>query len=536
VRCAAPLAAAFLCLATGATAQTPSTALDPFAPVPLTQTKPPNFEKLPSPSKPRSTLSSIVFAPPVSGAGKTGFDATNGRKKKPPRKPGQAPAPSGAQQQPVTDARPPASFAMAPATTPPLDIGAIRKPLKRKPRPDLDPYAQLGLRNGPFDIFPAVELIGGYSSNPGQVTDGRGAGLFSVQPELRVQSLWSRHEFKADLRGSYTWFSPDQMPSLNRPSFTGKADGRVDINESMHADLNAHTLVATDNPGSPNLQAGLAKLPVFATFGGGGGLTKSFNRLELTAKGDVERTVYQDSVLTDGTTASNQDRQYNQYSGGFRAAYETLPGVKPFVETDLDTRRHDLPIDNFGFQRDSKGLTVKGGSTFELRGSLTGELAVGYSQRDYDDPRFDKLAGLIGNASLVWTDALTTVKFTAASTIGESAVPGVPGVFYRDAGVQIDHAFRRWLIGTLKFGIGQDTYKGSNSDGTAPLCDCVQSDPGSNVADRIDNRYSVGAGLTYKVDRTVQIKNEFRQDWLRSNVAGVDYTASTFLVGLRLQR
>ena len=64
----------------------------------------------------------------------------------------------------------------------------------------------------------------------------------------------------------------------------------------------------------------------------------------------------------------------------------------------------------------------------------------------------------------------------------------------------------------------------------------MQSDPGSNVADRIDNRYSVGAGLTYKVDRTVQIKNEFRQDWLRSNVAGVDYTASTFLVGFRLQR
>jgi hypothetical protein len=102
--------------------------------------------------------------------------------------------------------------------------------------------------------------------------------------------------------------------------------------------------------------------------------------------------------------------------------------------------------------------------------------------------------------------------------------------------VQIDHAFRRWLIGTLKFGIGQDTYKGSNSNGTAPICDCVQSDPGSNVADRVDNRYSVGAGITYKIDRTVQIKGEFRQDWLRSNVAGVDYTASTFLVGLRLQR
>jgi hypothetical protein len=46
---------------------------------------------------------------------------------------------------------------------------------------------------------------------------------------LRVQSLWTRHEFKADLRGAYTWFSPDQSPSLNRPSLNAKADGRIDI-------------------------------------------------------------------------------------------------------------------------------------------------------------------------------------------------------------------------------------------------------------------------------------------------------------------
>jgi hypothetical protein len=254
-------------------------------------------------------------------------------------------------------------------------------------------------------------------------------------------------------------------------------------------------------------------------------------------KGDAERTVYQDSQLTDGTTASNADRQYNQFGGGGRVAYELFPGVKPFVEAGVDTRRHDLPVDNFGYQRDSKGFTASVGSTFKLRGTLTGEASIGYARRDYDDPRFDRVDGLVGNASLIWSiDALNTLKFTAASTIGESAIPGVPAVIYRDAGVQFDHAFRRWLIGTLKFGIGLDTYKGSNANALGLVCDCVQSDPGSNAADRTDHRYSVGAGLTYKLNRTVQVKGEFRQEWLRSNVAGVDYTASTFLAGVRLQR
>ena len=43
-------------------------------------------------------------------------------------------------------------------------------------------------------------------------------------------------------------------------------------------------------------------------------------------------------------------------------------------------------------------------------------------------------------------------------------------------------------------------------------------------------------GLTYKLNRSVQIKSEFQQNWLRSNVAGTDYTSSVFLLGIRFQR
>jgi hypothetical protein len=296
------------------------------------------------------------------------------------------------------------------------------------------------------------------------------------------------------------------------------------VHDTTRINLGSRVLVSTDNPGSPNLQAGLSKLPVFITYGGNAGVTQHFNRFELTTKADAERTAYQDSQLTDGSTASNQDRNYNQYGTTLRGGYEMTPGVTPFVEVGTDTRVHDLSTDTSGYQRNSKGYVANVGTTFELSRLLTGEVSVGYLTRTYDDPRFDRLKGLIGSASLVWTlDALNTVKFTASSTLGESSVPGVPGVFYRDAGVQWDHSFRRWLVGTLKAGIGQDLYEGTSTAST-------------DVAGRTDNRYSVGAGLTYKIDRTMQIKGEFQQNWLRSNVTGVDYTASTFLIGLRLQR
>lgn len=423
---------------------------------------------------------------------------------------------------------------------PPVELGPIRKPPKKRKahsEPD-DPYAPLGMHAGSFLLYPAIELIGGHDSNPGRSTDPKAAWLYTIAPEVQAQSNWSRHELKGELRGSYTGYSPDTEPTLSRPYVNGKLDGRIDVTKLTRIDLGSRLLVSTDNPGSPNLQAGLAKLPLFATYGGSAGLGHRFNRVDLSIKGDAERTSYQNSTLTDGSTASNADRNYNQYGTVLRGGYELVPGVTPFVEASLDTRRHELPTDLFGYQRNSKGVTGKVGSTFDLRGTLTGEIALGYTRRTYEDPRLDKLAGLIGNASLIWTaNALTTVKLSANSTVGESTIAGVSGVLYRDVGLQVDHSFRRWLIGTVKFGFGLDTYTGANVDPASGIviCDCVVSTPGGTAADRVDKRFSAGVGLTYKLNRSAQIKGEFRQDWLRSNVTGTDYSASIFLLGLRLQ-
>jgi hypothetical protein len=49
---------------------------------------------------------------------------------------------------------------------PPVELGPIRKPKKRKAHAELDdPYAPLGLEAGGFTLFPAIEFIGGYDTN-----------------------------------------------------------------------------------------------------------------------------------------------------------------------------------------------------------------------------------------------------------------------------------------------------------------------------------------------------------------------------------
>lgn len=517
-------------VALGACAAAAQTAApDPLNPTPDGDPRLSRFQKFrrdnPAPLGPPARFG----VPPASGAGKTGFDSTNARKRKPAAKttaqpiaPGVA-APPPSTSTTSTTTLPPAaaqSSAQVPAPFTPAPIAALpttpAPPKKRKLVTELDPYDPLGVHAGSFLLFPAVELIGGYNTNPGHAAGGSGASLLRVAPELQAKSDWSAHELKADLRGSYTWYSPDLTPSLSRPEATAKVNGRIDVTRQSRFDLEGRFLLGTDYPNSPNLQAGAAKLPIFTAYGGTLGFAHRFNRLEVAVKGGVDRTVFQNTSLTDGTSVSNQDRNFNQYATGLRAGYEVLPGVTPFVEASIDRRDHDLNTDFFGFQRNSKGKTGKIGTTFQMTKLLTGEVAIGYTVRDYDDSRLAQLKGLIGDASLTWTaSALTTVKFTASSNVGESVVPGVSGTLYRDVGVQVDHSFRRWLIGTLKGGFGYDDYVG---------------------LDRKDQRYYLGAGITYKIDRSVQLKGEFRQEWLRSNVVGPDYTASIFLVGVRLQR
>ena len=380
-----------------------------------------------------------------------------------------------------------------------------------------DAYSPLGIRGGSLVFFPAVELSTAYASNPQGIPQGGGSPYFVVAPELLVQSDWSRHALTASITGSYTDYTNGSfVPSINRPYLNSKIDGRIDVTRDTQIVLENRVLVSTDNPGSPNLPAGLASLPIDTTLGGTLGIVQNFNRLIVSLKGTFDRVQYQNSTLTDGETASNADRDLNQYAGIARVGFDLDAGVKPFVEVQQDSRVYDQQFDSGGQQRSSIGTSVKAGATVDLFGSLSGAMAVGYLDRTYQDPSLPKVSGLIADGLLIWqATALTTAKLTAASLVSESTIPGVSGELSRDVAVEVDHAFRRWLIGTLQVGYGQDHYVGEG---------------------RLDNRYFASVGMIYKLNRDIWLKTEVRQNWLESNFSGASYQSTSVLAGVRLQR
>lgn len=477
--------------------------------------------------------------PAANGAKDDGFDSLNRKRKLPKYYPAQArpkkpvgPGSPVPKTPPVNFAGqlrlsvPPSDSAHKQPVPPGMANSVPGQPPRRRLKIDDDPFGAVGDYAGPFLIKSAVELQGGFDSNPGRTYLSHGLPSWVVAPEFLAVSNWERHAVVADLRGSFTGYG-GSLPQLiegqinpaptnvDRPDFIGHVDGRLDVTHDFDLTAQTRLRVATDNPGSPNIQAGLAKYPVFATFGGTFGFDQRFNRLQVSAGGTVDRTVYQDSTLTDGEHTSNDDRQFNQFGGIGRVSYELKPGLKPFVEAEGDTRVHDVQFDRNGFQRDSNGGYVKGGSSFEFTRLLTGEVAVGWSERTYVDPRLNRLQGLLTTASLIWSATpLTTVKFFSDTQIAETTLPNSAGVFVHTYSLEVDHDFRRWLTGIGKFTYGTYEYEGVG---------------------RTDRSYSMQGDLIYKMTRSLWIKGTLRHDILDSSTPLASTSATIVMLGVRLQ-
>ena len=485
---------------------------------------------------PRSGAVPTYGLPAANGASASGYNSLNRTRKKPKFFPGQVkpkPPPGPGSRPPIVvnpNARvrlavPPSEFAHKPPIPPAMAGIVVGQPPRKRLKVDDDPFGAVGDYAGSFLIKSALELRGGYDTNPARTFVPKGSPFYVVAPEFVMFSDWARHALVADLRGSFTGYTNTFPPvdgvvssaptSVDRPNFVGHVDGRLDVSRDTRLLGQARLLVTTDNPGSPNVQAGLARYPVYATFGGTFGVDQNFNRLQVSGGATVDRTVYQNSSLTDGTSSSNDDRNYNQFGGLGRVSYDLIPGLKPFGEIVGNVRSHDQLVDRSGYQRNSSGGSVRAGSTFEFSRLLTGELAIGWAARKYEDPRLLPLQGLLTSASLIWSATpLTTAKFFATTSIDETTVPGVSGVLTHSYTLEVDHDFRRWLTAIGKFTWGNQKYEGDL---------------------RYDRFYSISGELIYKLNRNYWVTGTLRRDWLDSNIPGNSTNSTVVMLGVRLQ-
>ncbi|MGJ4998156.1 outer membrane beta-barrel protein [Bradyrhizobium sp. HKCCYLS3077] len=398
---------------------------------------------------------------------------------------------------------------------PPVNRG--QKPQEPQPQAppmmEEDPFEPKGITVGNFILKPAFEMSSGFDSNPGRVPQGKGSAFVSVAPVLLVRSQFERHLLNADVRVGYIDYA--KLRQLSRPTVDAKVNGRYDITDTFALNGEGHVAVDADDPGTPRFAGRFARIPLASTVGGSAGLTKRFEEVEISTKAAIDRVAFQNAPLMDGQIVSNADRNFVQYGSQSRVTYNLTPEIRPFVDVAVDRRVHDIAVDAEGFRRDSTGTAVEAGVTFNYADTLTGDVAVGYLTRRYQDPMLKPVNGFIADANLTWQYAKeTAVMLGAKSQVVEITEPGISGVLKRDVTVGVEHQFEPWLVGTFLAGVGQDAFTGTT---------------------RVDNRYLVEVGMLYKFSRLLQLRASVRREETRSNFKENNLSATVVQVGARVQ-
>lgn len=392
--------------------------------------------------------------------------------------------------------------------------GAFLGAALRRPLAVDEAYAPLGIKLGTFTFLPVFQQSVGYDTNPDQITADRAKGSLALRTEgeLAFRSDWSSHELAGELRGGYLDFPDNQAAS--RPNGAGTVRLRLDANRSTTLDVETRFLVETQRPGSPDINATLSNRPIVASYGTTIGVTETFNRLQVSLRGLIDRSEFESATLSNGAILNQSDRNLNQYGLRLRASYEISPVISPFVDVLADTRVYDLRTDSNGIRRNSDGITVTGGARVALTRFVNGEVSAGLQHRTYVDPGLKDLTAPIVNAALIWTASpLTTVRLNAATGIIETAVPGSSGVLTKAVTLEVQHDLLRNLSITLGGG-----YLASDYDRV-------------NITER---GFSATARLDYRFNRWLSMRGSYIYQQIDSTSAGSSFSANTWLLGLRV--
>ncbi|WP_020186932.1 outer membrane beta-barrel protein [Methylopila sp. 73B] len=379
-----------------------------------------------------------------------------------------------------------------------------------------EPYSPTGVRAGAFILRPTLESTAGYDTNPNEVkSGGKGSAYGRLRGDLDAVSDWSRHQLEVRLSGQIRKFT--NAPEIGlEPQASATVDGRIDVTDDTQIVTQLRASITTSSPGDPETENDVDGDEIQKSYGATLGVAKRFNRFSLQLDGLVDRYLYDDSKLLDGSELDNSDRIYNAYEVRLRGAYELSPRLQPFAEIAVDTRDYDKREDDAGKTLGSSGYALRAGAKFEATRLITGELALGYGRQTPKENSLDPVEGLLIDGSIAWVPtALTTVRLNARSALQETNLTGASGVLTRSVGVAVEHALRRNVLLTARATVERLNYKGIG---------------------RVDDALTLALEGEYRLNRSLSLIGSFQHEKLASSESGEGYSSSIIEVGLRLRR
>ena len=398
-------------------------------------------------------------------------------------------------QQPA--AVPPGSPVQLANTTPP----ATAAPALTARTPVTGPYDPLGIRSGGLTLFPSVQLTGVYTSNVASDTSGEESDYgLNIAPALRLQSNWLRHSLIVNASASQIFYARNS--DFNTTSVASDATLRLDVRRTTNLEFRAGYALTSTPPSNSEVPGNAISQRNDHELSASGALVRRFSRLEATLRAGATWFLFDNVRLSGGGVENNADREYVEPSASIRLGWRNSAALTPYVEVAYTPRIHKQRIDRNGLRRDSDGITVLAGATFNFSPLWAGDAALVYEYRNFDDPSLRSINAVGLNANINWRpDRLTTITFRSTTTLDESATLGISGTRNYGAGIDLTRLLRENLQYRLNLDVSYSDFIGSSAD---------------------DIYYTARTGLTYSFNRKAQWLIDYQMNLLDSGTPGMN--------------
>jgi len=397
---------------------------------------------------------------------------------------------------------------------PPLEIlvSADTELPPRKRLAPVDPYAAVGIGMGVFTFYPSLTVAGVITSNVEQAASGVSAAGVRLQPSLRFESDWVRH----------SWIGEVNYDQINYPEHGDLASQEAHLYSKFRLDIR-RTTRAEFEAGYDLDQTGLADSEIPETAVGfraehmikmAATLIHDFGPLESRVKTGVGWRIYDDVELSGGGTEDNADRDYAIPLLSARVTYTDPPMFKPYLQTSYEPRYYLRNRDRDGLQRSSQGIAVSAGMVINGEPFWSGDLAVTYLWRDYEDPALDSNSNIGLEGSLTWSpDDLTKIVLAFGTSLEDSV--STTSSSNRNWTGRVDFAHR------LRDNI--DVLAGAGVE-------IEETGTGNDIA------YDANLGLVWKLGPSLAWTAGYDVTWLDEAASARSYTEHRFSAGLTISR
>ena len=377
-------------------------------------------------------------------------------------------------------------------------------------------YTAKGLPLGGFRLYPTLGLAGGYDSNVFFTTKTTGDEFGVITPQLDLQSQWGRGSLSVYGGAQTTFYEKDT--SQNFTNWDVGTSGRADITGDSDIRANVFYDGLSQPLSSPNTIGNAAKPTTFDLFHADAAVDTKPNRLGFTVGASYDNYNYQNTPLVGGGEANNSPANEGIVTAYGRASYDFSPGYSAFVGGAYNNRNFQDTYDPFGYDRDSNGYQVVGGTQFFISRLIQGQLYGGYGSQTFetgDMLKLPNLGYLDYGANINWyVTPLMTFHLDASRSIDDTVLAGASASDDQMIYGGFDYELLRNLLLQVQGGYLNQRFVGLT---------------------RTDEVPTANAGFTWLLNHNFSLNAHYFYNDRTSNVVGLGYSQNVFMLGLKAQ-